>query len=185
MWIFFSALLLFAAVRDYQTKEVPDWVWLVGLCGLPIAIYRVVTVGFVLLYGIQVGFVFLLVIVSFRIGILGGADGKALLLISLLYPWIALNPLWLILAPVVVLLGGFLLLGVHSLWLLFRNVYVRRQLVKTLDSTQDPEKVTFWLTRRLTVLPSKKIDWVQVEVPLIVYFFVSYIALVILTGLSL
>ncbi len=183
--IFFFVLLLSAAVRDFQTREVSNWVWVAGLCGLPFTIFRIGIAGLLLQFGLQAGLIFIIILIAFQQGVLGGADGKAILLISLLYPWIILNPLWIVIAPSLVLVGGFLLLGVHSLWLLIRNMYSRKQVRKTVDGLQNPEKKSFWLTRRFSVLSSQEIEWKPVEVPLIVYFFIIYTVLLLLTGLLL
>lgn len=182
---FFFLLLLFATIRDYQTREVSNWVWLVGLLGLPITIYRIVIAGFLLLFGLQGFLVFILVILGFRIGVLGGADGKALLIISLLYPWIILNPLWLLIAPFLILSGAFLLVGVHSLWLLLQNTLTWNRISKTRDAMEKPEKRAYWLTRQFSVIQLKKHEWKQVSVPLVVYFCLIYTTLLFLTCLLL
>ena len=182
--VFFFAILLFAAIRDYQIREVPNRVWIVGLCGIPLTIFRIGATGLLLQYGIQALVVFIFVLITFQLGILGGADGKAILLISLLYPWVILNPLWLVVAPFLVLIGGFLIVGVYSIWLLIRNKNTSRK-QKSVEIALEPTRKMFWLTRRLTVESLQKIEWEPVEVPLVLYFLVSYTALLILTGLLL
>ena len=182
---FIFLLLLFAAIRDYQKREVSNWVWLIGLCSLPLTIFRIGIAGLWLVYGLQVLIVFFLVIIGFRVGVLGGADGKAVIIISLIYPWILLNPIWVLIASVSVLLGGFLFVGIHSLWLMTQNISAWMHVGKDQKITQKPKKKMYWLTRRFFAQETRNDQWIQVEVPLIIYFFISYIVLQILTSLLL
>ncbi|MFX1300317.1 MAG: hypothetical protein ACFFDE_05175 [Promethearchaeota archaeon] len=177
--IFF--VLLFAAIKDVQTSTVTNGVWIIGLCGIPIASFRMFVAGFILPYGLQTLLIFILVIVGFRIGIIGGADGKAIQLISLTYPWIILDFVWLLLAPLFILLGGFLLIGVHTLVVLIQNLITRKQINSNHREDFKPEKKMFWITRRLERKPTTPdfITWKPVIVPLILYFFVSYLVLLI------
>jgi len=176
--IFF--ILLFASIRDVQTNTIPNWVWIVGLFGIPIALFRMTVAGFLLPYGLQSLFVFILVIVGFRIGLIGGADGKAILLISFTYPWIILDFIWLLLAPLFVLLGGFLLIGIHSLVVLILNLFTWKRITSN-HETFKPERRIFWVTRQLEKKEAKSgvFDWNRVIVPLILYFLVSYLVLLI------
>ena len=180
--IFF--VLLFASIRDVQTNIVTNWIWSIGLFGIPIASFRMVVVGFLLPYGLQSLLIFFLVIVGFRIGIIGGADGKTLLLISLTYPWIILDFIWLLLAPLFILLGGFLLIGVHGLVVLIQNLITWKQITPSHIEAFNPEKKMFWVTRRLKRKSTTPdfIAWKSVVVPLILYFFVSYLVLLILVS---
>lgn len=180
--IFF--VLLFASIRDVQTNIVTNWIWIIGLFGIPIASFRMVVVGFLLPYGLQSLLIFFLVIVVFRIGIIGGADGKTLLLISLTYPWIILDFVWLLLAPFFILLGGFLLIGVHGLVVLIKNLITWKQIAPSNIQAFNPEKKMFWVTRRLKIKSTTPdfIAWKSVVVPLILYFFVSYLVLLILVS---
>jgi Flp pilus assembly protein protease CpaA len=178
-----SILLVIASIRDYQTKEVSNWVWLVGLFASPITIIRIWFTGLWLVYGFQILIVFVIILFGFRAGFLGGADGKAILLISVLYPWIVIDPLWLLLAPLSILIGGFVLLGIHSLWFCVRNYLVYKQLEKTGTIIPKPEKKTYWLTRSLTKQHTQEEQWKFVEVPLVLYFCIVFICLLILTTL--
>ncbi len=182
--IFVFILLFFAAIRDYQNREVSNWVWVLGIAILPLTLYRLLTAGLQLLYGIQVSLIFILVIFAFRIGILGGADVKAILLISIIFSWIILNASWLILAPFLVLLIGFLILGIHSLIILIANQITWKQSMKRKEQPSKPHKRMYWITRRLTLEaePSIKTDWKQVVVPLIVHFLIAYVILLIYTS---
>jgi hypothetical protein len=144
--------------------------------------------GLLLPYGLQILMVFVLAFVGFRTGIFGGADGKALLLISLTYPWIILDLVWLILAPLFILLGSFLLLGIHSVMVLLMNLITWKQSVSNRDEKCPPKKRVFWVTRRLKgkTDASGGMDWEPIIVPLISYFLVSYLVLLLLsTGLIL
>ena len=180
--IFF--VFLFASIKDAQTHIVTNWAWIVGLFGIPIASYRMLVAGFLLPYGLQTLLIFILVIVGFRIGIIGGADGKAILIISLTYPWIILDFVWLLLAPLFILLGGFLLIGVHSLGVLIQNFITWKQIDPNQIEVFKPEKKMFWVTRRLERKSTTQnfIAWKPVFVPLILNFFVSYLVLLILVS---
>lgn len=180
--IFF--VFLFASIKDAQTHIVTNWAWIVGLFGIPIASYRMFVAGFLLPYGLQTLLIFILVIVGFRIGIIGGADGKAILIISLTYPWIILDFVWLLLAPLFILLGGFLLIGVHSLVVLIQNFITWKQIDPNQIEVFKPEKKMFWVTRRLERKSTTQnfIAWKPVFVPLILNFFVSYLVLLILVS---
>jgi Flp pilus assembly protein protease CpaA len=182
--VFIFCLLLFAAIRDFQTREVPNWVWLLGLFGLPLTVLRLGLTGLLPPYGLQALLVFILVIACFRVGVLGGADGKAVLVISFLYPWIVLDPVWLLLAPVMVLIGGFLLVGLQSLWLLLSNILTWNRVSKRKVSLQKPTSKAYWLIRTLSV-HSEEEHWKRVDVPLIVYFFLVFSFLLIITSVLL
>ena len=182
---FTFGLLLFAAIRDYQTREVSNWVWLLGLLVLPLTVLRLGLTGLLLPYGLQVSLIFIIVIIGFRVGVLGGADGKAVLTTSLLYPWIVLNHVWILVAPVIVLIGGFLLLGLQSLWLLLRNILTWKSVSKNQVNLQQPQKKTYWLIRTFSVHSKDGEQWKRVEVPLIVYFFVVFTTLLISTSVFL
>ncbi|MFW9983274.1 MAG: prepilin peptidase [Candidatus Odinarchaeota archaeon] len=175
-------VLLFASIKDVQTNIVTNWVWIIGLFGIPIASFRMIVAGFLLPYGLQILLIFILVIVGFRIGIIGGADGKTILILSLTYPWIILDFVWLLLAPFFILLGGFLLIGVHSLVVLIQNLIAWKQIAPDYIDAFKPEKKLFWVTRRLERRSTTPdfIAWKPVYVPLVLYFYVSYLVLLIL-----
>jgi Flp pilus assembly protein protease CpaA len=183
--VFIFLLLLFAAIRDYQIREVSNWVWLLGLFGLPLAVVRLGLTGLLPLYGLQALLTFILVIIGFRVGVLGGADGKVMLIISLVYPWIVLDLVWLLVAPVMVLIGGFFLVGFQSLWLLLRNILVWKRVSNGQANLEKPKRKTYWLTRNLSVLSKDDEYWKRVEVPLIVYFFTVFTVLLIVTSVLL
>ncbi|MFX1490793.1 MAG: prepilin peptidase [Promethearchaeota archaeon] len=182
--IFVFTLLLYAAIRDLQTGEVSNWVWITGLLVLPITIFRMVLYGAILLYIFQVVIVIVLVTIGFYVGLIGGADGKAILLVSLIYPWNVFSLVWIITAPFLVLVGGFCLLGVYSLFLSIRNVVIRRRLTSSQRESTKPTKKIFWLTRRFNPLNSMKngTRWEPVTIALIAYFLITYVVLLILSS---
>jgi Flp pilus assembly protein protease CpaA len=173
-----SISLSYAAIKDYKTREVPNWLWVGGLVILPLTLLRIIPVGLLLFYGAQLLVSLLIVLLGFRFSVLGGADGKAILLIALTYPWIVIEAIWLLLAPIGILIGGFLIVGGHSLVLLILNaIYWRRWS----DHSEDlkPVKSTYWLTRRLKQSQKEglSIIWVPVSVPLVVYILMTYAAM--------
>ena len=182
---FIFSLLLFAAIRDYQIREVSNWMWLLGLFGLPLTALRLGLTGLLLPYGLQASIIFFIIMIGFRVGVLGGADGKAVLIISLLYPWIVLNHVWVLIAPFIVLIGGFLLVGLQSLWLLLRNIITWKSASTVQVNPQKPQKRTYWLTRTLSIHSKDDEQWKLVEVPLIVYFFMVFTLLLISTSVFL
>ncbi len=107
-----------------------------------------------------------------------------MLVISLLYPWVVLDPVWLFVAPVMVLIGGFLLVGLQSLWLLFRNILTWKRVSKLQVNIQKPTSTAHWLIRSLSV-HSEEEHWKRVDVPLIVYFFLVFTLLLITTSVLL
>jgi Flp pilus assembly protein protease CpaA len=178
---FVFLVLLVAAIEDYRSREVTNQVWLISLFGLPLMVIRVGITGLWLLYGLQAVLVFFLVIASFRVGVLGGADGKAILIISLLYPWIILDPLWLFVSPFFVLFGGFLIVGIYSLWILLQNMIAWKKVHRSKARPQKPGKIGFWFTRRFSSAETEEYQWKSIEVPLVSYIFIVYTVLVILT----
>jgi Flp pilus assembly protein protease CpaA len=184
--IFVLALLLYAAIKDIQTGEVSNCVWILGLLAFPVTIFRMVVYGAILLYVFQATFVCVFVVIGFYVGLMGGADGKAILFVSLMYPWTVFTPLWLIAAPFVILVGGFCLLGVHSLILSIRNGILWRRSTPCQRETVRPAKRMFWFTRRFKQLHTMKneVGWEPVTVALIAYFFVAFIGLLVLLNVQ-
>lgn len=175
-------LLLYAAIKDWQTREVNNWIWGIGLLIIPITTFRLGIVGLLVPYAIQACLLFSLVILGFWAGILGGADGKALLLISLLYPWIILDFTWLLTAPFWILIGGFLIVGIWAIVIFFTNLIRWRQFSEK-DKVK-PAKSLFWITRRFIDNSSENRNpqWQPEAVPLILCFFLVYTMLWIFTG---
>jgi Flp pilus assembly protein protease CpaA len=171
-----SVSLSYAAIQDYKTREVTNWLWVGGLVILPITLIRIGTSGLSLIYGFQLLMVFIIVILGFRLGILGGADGKALLFIALTYPWIVIEGTWLLFAPVGILVGGFLIVGVHSLVLLILNA-IRWRRGSIRPQEMKPLKRTYWITRRLIQFQEERSNtkWEPVSIPLVVYILIVYV----------
>ncbi len=175
-------LLLYAAVKDWQTREVNNWIWGIGLLSIPITAFRLGIAGLLVPYVIQACLIFALVILGFWIGILGGADGKALLLVSFLYPWIILDFIWLLTAPLWILIGGFLIVGIRAITVFITNL---SRWLQFSDKTKvRPAKRMFWITRCFIYNPTetRNPQWQPEAVPLIVYFFLVYTMLLIFTG---
>jgi len=177
--------LSYAAIQDYRTREVPNWIWIVGLVIFPVTLLRIIPTGLLLIYGVQFLVSLVIVLLGFRGGILGGADGKSILLIALTYPWIVIETIWLMLAPIGVLIGGFLVVGIHSLVLLVLNASNwRRWTFRCKD--MKPTKSIYWLSRRLTLSQSEEPStvWMPVSVPLVVYILMAYAAMLAWTVMS-
>ncbi|MFX1564080.1 MAG: prepilin peptidase, partial [Promethearchaeota archaeon] len=107
--VLFLAGLLLAAIMDIQTKEVQDWVWLFGLIATPLTCMRLFIYGVILPYILQVSINFVFVISLFHFRVIGGADGKAILTLSISYPWIFIDATILFLGPYIVLGIAFFL----------------------------------------------------------------------------
>jgi Flp pilus assembly protein protease CpaA len=179
------ASLSYAAIQDYKTREVSNWVWVGGVVILPLTLLRISPTGLLHIYGFQLIIGFVIVILGFRVGILGGADGKAILIIGLTYPWIILEGSWLLLAPVGVLIGGFLIVGVNSLVLFLINATNWRRWVIPHEKMK-PTNPTYWFTRRLTRPQQEELDivWVPVSIPFIVYILMAYAVMLVWMGVS-
>ena len=172
-------LLSYSAMQDYKTREIANWVWVGGLMILPLTLLRINFAGLAVIYGLQLLTSFAVVLLGFRLGILGGADGKAILLIAFTYPWISIDAIWVLLAPLGVLIGGFLIVGIHSLVLLILNIIRWRH--RSIRSEENkPSKYTYWVTRRLIRHQQEGVaEWVTVSVPLVVYILMAHVTLLV------
>ncbi|WNY24321.1 hypothetical protein MmiHf6_16520 [Methanimicrococcus hongohii] len=87
------ALLLFlliASIHDVLVKRVPDGIWFIGFASiLPTIIFEIFLIGFSQLLDILIsfGFFFLFSLVCFSLRFFGGADCKAFLFLSILFPF--------------------------------------------------------------------------------------------------
>jgi hypothetical protein len=120
-----------------------------------------------------------MVLLLFYFGVLGGADGKALLLVSVVFPWFEINLLFLIMGAFLILLGGYVLVGIQSMLITIHNLYywfVRAQ------PKQNPEKRRYWLIRWFSYdqTSEEKSSWNPVSVPLLLFFLVIHLLLLIL-----
>lgn len=83
-------LLCAASVSDIQIRSVPNDLWIIGILLLsPMIIAEIFVMGFFRLFDIFLSAVlfFLFAAVCFSLHLFGGADGKAFLLISIVFPF--------------------------------------------------------------------------------------------------
>ncbi|MBS7637998.1 prepilin peptidase [Candidatus Bathyarchaeota archaeon] len=124
------AMLVYASLRDLREREVPDMTWIIfGLTGLIIDLYEVYNgrlallgLGFTLLASTAITF-----LIGY-LGLFGGADFKALVVLSLLqpYPPRVFKPhLGMVsgIYPLTVLSNSALLGASSALFQAFRNLY--------------------------------------------------------------
>ncbi len=174
--------LVIAAIMDLQTRKVQDWVWLVGLSATPLTCVRLFFSGILFIYIFQVLVTFGLMLLFFSCRIIGGADGKALLILSISYPWPVIDVSTLLLAPYLVLGVAFLLTGIHCIILTIQNIFNWRRYGGLEQDELTPKRRRFWFTRKLSYsseleeAPSWKIQLV----PLILYCLLAYLLFLIL-----
>jgi Flp pilus assembly protein protease CpaA len=177
----FLLSLFWAAAMDVKRGEVQNGVWIPAVFALPLAIYRIVEAGLLLLYTMQVGFVFALMLLCFYVGLLGGADGKAILLMSVTCPWLKIDAPSLSIGPLVACLAALAIEGFESLCLALLNLdeWYRYPLLQRQISR--PEKKRFWFTRRLLRKGEarKPSVWKKAAMPLVLYVLVAYLLLLV------
>lgn len=123
-------MLVYASLRDLREREVPDMTWIpFGFAGLIMDLYEIYTghisplgFGFTLLASISLSF-----LIGY-LGLFGGADFKALVVLSLLqpYPLSVLKPVLGTASeiyPLTVLSNSALLGASSALLQIFRNLY--------------------------------------------------------------
>lgn len=181
---FFLLSMFCAAVMDVKRGEVPNRIWILAICAFPIAVYRVVVAELLLVYTLQAGLMFVLMLLCFRLGLLGGADGKAILLISLTYPWPEVEWLLLSIGSAVTCLGALVIGGFEALDLALLNVYEWHRCDLAQRQMSHPEKKRFWLTRRLlrTGEAGNPPTWKKAAIPLVLYVLVAYLLLLVCNG---
>jgi Flp pilus assembly protein protease CpaA len=177
----FLVTLISAAVLDVRKGEVPNLVWFIGLVALPLAVYRLFTSGLILVYCLQLLFAFTLVIVSFRVGLLGGADGKAILVTSLVYPWLDINQITLVYAPILIFVGAYLVVGIQCVTIYSLNIMKHHQYSLHQKNEAKPNQRRYWFTRRIPDTPSETGDreWRRVAVPLVLYILLAYLTMLL------
>ncbi len=87
--LFCTPFLLYSCYSDIKTRRVSNNVWLVMLAGgIFFALYDISTYGISYLFRLllSAGFIFAFVYLLFQIGTFGGADAKALILLSIILP---------------------------------------------------------------------------------------------------
>ncbi len=180
--LFFISLLC-AAILDVRTGEVPNRVWLLGLAATPVGLYRLFTSNLVLLYALQSILTFIIVLFCFGIGLLGGADGKAILVMAFVYPWLEIDQITLAYAPILSLIGTLSILGIQCLTITILNVIKRRQYSSDQRTSLKPKRKRHWFTRRISEDPSEvgEVIWKEASVPLVLYILITYLVLLILT----
>jgi hypothetical protein len=166
---------------DVKRDEVQNGTWTPAIFALPLAVYRVAVAGLLLLYTVQAGFVFVLMLLCFCLGLLGGADGKAVLLMSLTCPWLEIDAPFLSIGPLVACLAALAIGGFESLGLALLNLDAWYRYPLPQRRISHPEKKRFWFTRRLmrTGEPRKPSGWKKAAMPLVLYVLVAYLLLFI------
>jgi Flp pilus assembly protein protease CpaA len=164
---------------DVRSGEVPNGVWFLGLAALPLGLFRLLMGGLVLLYSLQLLLEFTLVVFCFSVSILGGADGKAILVVSLVYPWLEINLIILVFAPILIFTGAFFIVGVQCIVITLLNVVKHRQYSSQEKNSFKPSSRRYWFTRRISEdsIEAGEGIWRKVSVPLVLYFLITYLAL--------
>lgn len=183
--IFTAALflvgLVIAAIMDIRTRKVQDWVWLFGLIATPMTGLRLFVSGLFFLYVFQVLITFGFMILFFNLRIIGGADGKAILVLAISYPWLITDVVTLLIAPYLVLVVAFLLTGIHCIILTIQNIFNWRRYKASKQDRPTPKRRRFWFSRKLSYSPdSDEVPvWKIQLVPLILYYLIAYLLLLI------
>ncbi len=172
----FLISLVPAAVLDLRSQQITNWIWIPAICVAPLAVFRILMSDTLLLYFLQSLLCVVIVLFLFYFGVLGGADGKALLLVSIIIPWFEISHLFLITAPFLVLFGGYALVGIQSILVLIHNLYYR--FVK-MRLKLNPEKQRYWIIRWFSFdqTNEEKNSWNPIRVPLLLFFLIAYILL--------
>lgn len=87
--LFCTPFLLYSCYTDIKTRRVKNKLWVVMLAGSAFfVLYDILTEGVSYLLGllISAGLIFVLVYILFQLGSFGGADAKALIVISIILP---------------------------------------------------------------------------------------------------
>jgi len=177
----FLSSLFCAAAMDVKRGEVQNGTWIPAVFALPLAVYRAAVAGLLLLYTMQAGFVFALMLLCFYLGLLGGADGKAIILMSLASPWLEIDAPFLGIGPLVACLAALAIGGLESLGLALLNLDEWYRYPLQQRQISHPEKRQFWFTRRLlrTGEPKTPSVWKKVAMPLVLYVLVAYLLLLV------
>ena len=175
--------MITAAWIDVKKGEVPDQIWIFALASVPFGLLRLWIIGFLLLYVIQFLGIFIIVLLGFHFRVLGGADGKAILIFSLGIPWPLISETTILFGALLVFLSGYLIIGIQSMGLILLNYYQWLRIPRQNRASQIPERKRFWFTRRLYIRSKnadKDVGWKRVEVPLLLYFLMAYFILLVL-----
>jgi Flp pilus assembly protein protease CpaA len=183
--VLFLLSLACAALMDVKKNVVPNRIWIPAIAAFPIAVYRLALAQLLLLYTLQAAFTFVLVLLCFHLGLLGGADGKAILFASLAYPWLETECLLLTVGSALIYVGAWVIAGVQSLSLALLNLIEWHRCAPPERPKFHPQKKRFWFTRRLSLArePADQSHWRQVAVPFVSYVLVAYLMLLLCTQL--
>lgn len=179
----FLILLLYAAISDWKKGQITNWIWALNFFGIPLTFFRMVVVGLLVFYILQIFIVFVLVLGCFHFGLLGGADGKAILTFSAFYPWLVLDLVSLFIAPFLVLIGGLIMIGVQSIFLAVMNIRTWNLFSLSSRLNNTPKRKRYWFTRRLKSYTAEEESphWKLVHVPLVTYFLFVYLLILFIT----
>lgn len=124
------ALLAYASLRDWKTREVPDWVWAVlASAGGFLTALRTLLFGEpeLMLWLVGLAVLSILALALYYTGLFGGADSKALICLGVALPMLPsfLEPLlgvWIIFLPFTVAFNTFLLASLTVFYVALRNL---------------------------------------------------------------
>ena len=127
------AVLSVASVSDLRTREVSNRHWLFyGPIALALFLAQILTSDNWFIVGISGGITVVIAFIMFQVGLVGGADSKALMCLGLAMPALPsfIKPYWqspfaFYPFPIVVLVNSFLLSISAGLFIMGKNLFVR------------------------------------------------------------
>jgi preflagellin peptidase FlaK len=127
------AVLAVASVSDLRTREVSNYYWLFyGPIALTLFLAQILTSDNWFIVGVSGGITIVIAFVMFQVGLVGGADSKALMCLGLAMPALPsfIAPYWqspfaFYPFPIVVLVNSFLLSISAGLFIMGKNLFVR------------------------------------------------------------
>lgn len=127
------AVLAVASVSDLRTREVSNHYWLFyGPIALALFLAQILTSDNWFIVGVSGGITIVIAFVMFQVGLVGGADSKALMCLGLAMPALPsfIAPYWqspfaFYPFPIVVLVNSFLLSISAGLFIMAKNLFVR------------------------------------------------------------
>ncbi len=148
--------LAIASYQDYKTREIDDRVWIfLGLIGGLLTVYELYTIWspqLMILTPISIIVAFFVGLAMYKFGIMGGADAKAIIALSIVHPYYPLvnfRPIYPY-YPIFVLsiLENSVLLSLFTLfYFVFRNIKLVLRGVKLFDRELPLiRKITLFLT---------------------------------------
>ena len=104
-------MLAYTSYLDLKKREVEDRIWVIfGACGVILQIYGIYSGATVpLILGISVGLASVIGLGIFFLGLYGGADAKALIVLAVVLPYFQPRVGLYAIAPVIILTNGILL----------------------------------------------------------------------------